>query len=65
MATKQYRPLTPGMRNKRTIVNEEITTSTPNKALVSPKKKASGRNNYGNLTVRHQGGGVKRKTTSN
>ena len=54
MAIKQYRPLTPGMRNKRTIVNEEITTSVPNKALLSPKKKSSGRNNYGNLTVRHQ-----------
>lgn len=61
MAIKQYRPITPGMRNKRTIVNNEITTSDPNKSLVSTKKKSAGRNNYGNLTVRHQGGGVKRR----
>ena len=64
MATKKYRPITPGMRNKTTISYDEVTTSTPNKALVSTKKKSSGRNNYGNITVRHQGGGVKRKLRS-
>jgi large subunit ribosomal protein L2 len=64
MASKKYRPITPGMRNKTSIVNEEITSKTPQKSLVSTKKKSSGRNNYGNITVRHQGGGVKRKFRS-
>jgi large subunit ribosomal protein L2 len=61
MATKKHRPTTPGMRNKTSIIYDEVTTSTPAKSLISKKKKSSGRNNYGNITVRHQGGGVKRK----
>ena len=44
-----------------TLVNEEITTSTPEKSLLTTIKKNSGRNNQGKITVRHQGGGVKRK----
>src|ERR1700730_4925619 len=40
---------------------EEITTSTPEKSLLAPLSKKAGRNNQGKLTVRHQGGGHKRK----
>ena len=48
------------MRNKRTLLNEELTGHAPYKPLVSRLQRSSGRNNYGQLTVRHQGGGVKR-----
>ena len=61
MATKKYKPNTPGMRNKRSIIYSDVTTTEPHKSLLKPAKKSSGRNNYGNITVRHQGGGVKRK----
>ena len=61
MAIKNYKPTTPGRRKMSTLVNEEITTSTPEKSLTVTIKKNSGRNNQGKITVRHQGGGVKRK----
>ena len=61
MATKKYKPNTPGMRNKATLTYNEVTTDVPHKSLLKKVKKSSGRNNYGNITVRHQGGGVKRK----
>ena len=61
MAIKKFRPTTPGQRNKSTLVNEEITKSTPEKSLVVTLNKKAGRNNKGKITVRHQGGGVKRK----
>ena len=61
MAIKKFRPTTPGQRNKSTLVNEEITKSTPEKSLVVTINKKAGRNNQGKITVRHQGGGVKRK----
>lgn len=61
MAIKKFRPTTPGQRNKSTLVNEEITKSTPEKSLVVTLNKKAGRNNQGKITVRHQGGGVKRK----
>ena len=61
MAIKNYKPTTPGRRKMSTLVNEEITTSTPEKSLTVTMKKNSGRNNQGKITVRHQGGGVKRK----
>ena len=61
MAIKSYKPITPGQRKKSTLVNEEITKKTPEKSLVTTLKKHSGRNNQGKITVRHQGGGVKRK----
>ena len=61
--SKRYRPTTPGVRNKRsTIIN--VTTTKPFKSLLKPKQKASGRGNYGQITVRHQGGGLKRKYRS-
>ena len=61
MAIKSYRPTTNGRRGMTTLVNDEITTSTPEKSLLTTIKKNSGRNNQGKITVRHQGGGVKRK----
>ena len=61
MAIKFYKPTTPGQRKKSTLVNEEITKTTPEKSLVKTVKKNAGRNNQGKITVRHQGGGVKRK----
>ena len=61
MAIKVYKPMTNGTRQKSTLVNEEITKKTPEKSLVVTKKKTNGRNNQGKITVRHRGGGVKRK----
>ena len=61
MAIKHFRPLTNGQRKKSTLVNEELTKTAPEKSLLKIKKKNAGRNNTGKITVRHQGGGVKRK----
>ena len=61
MAIRNYKPTTPGRRKMSALVNEEITTSTPEKSLTVTIKKNSGRNNQGKITVRHQGGGVKRR----
>ena len=61
MAIRNYKPTTPGRRKMSALVNEEITASTPEKSLTVTLKKNSGRNNQGRITVRHQGGGVKRK----
>ena len=61
MAIRNYKPTTPGRRGMSTLVNETITKQTPEKSLTKTVKKNSGRNNQGKITVRHQGGGVKRK----
>ena len=61
MAIKSYKSTTNGRRGMTTLVNEEITKSTPEKSLVVTLKKNGGRNNQGRITVRHQGGGAKRK----
>ena len=61
MAIRNYKPTTPGRRKMSTLTNEEITKSTPEKSLTVTLKKNSGRNNQGKITVRHQGGGAKRK----
>ena len=61
MPVKSYKPTTASRRKMSTLVNDEITKSTPEKSLVVTKKKNAGRNNQGKITVRHQGGGVKRK----
>ena len=58
---KKYKPTTNGRRNMSVLANEELTTATPEKSLLTTLKKNSGRNNQGKITVRHQGGGVKRK----
>ncbi|MBR4830815.1 MAG: 50S ribosomal protein L2 [Bacilli bacterium] len=61
MAIKHFRPVTPGQRKKSTLVNTELTKTAPEKSLLKIAKKNAGRNNTGKITVRHQGGGVKRK----
>ena len=61
MPVKKFRPTTNARRGMSTLVNDEITKNTPEKSLVVKKKKASGRNNLGRITVRHRGGGEKRK----
>ena len=61
MAIKHFRPITPGQRKKSTLVNEELTKTAPEKSLLKTIKKNAGRNNSGKITVRHQGGGEKRK----
>lgn len=61
MAIKKYKPTTNGRRNMSSLDFAEITTDTPEKSLLAPLPKKAGRNNQGKLTVRHQGGGHKRK----
>ena len=61
MGIKQYRPYTPSRRNMTSSTYEEITKKTPEKSLLATKKKHSGRNSYGRITVRHQGGGHRQK----
>jgi len=61
MAIRVYKPTTNGTRQRSVLQNTEITKTTPEKSLVVTKKKTDGRNNQGKITVRHRGGGVKRK----
>ena len=61
MAVKNYKPTTPSRRNMTTPSFAEITKSTPEKSLITTKKKNAGRNSYGKITVRHHGGGNKIK----
>ena len=61
MAVIKYKPTTNGRRNMSVPSFEEITKSTPEKSLVKTLKKNSGRNSYGRITVRHHGGGNKKK----
>lgn len=61
MAIRNYKPTTPARRKMSTLVNEEITKKSPEKSLTVTIKKNGGRNNQGKITVRHQGGGAKRK----
>ena len=61
MGIKSFRPYTPSRRQMSVLDNIEITKSTPEKSLLAKKKKTSGRNNQGKITVRHHGGGNKQK----
>ena len=61
MAIRNFKPTTAARRKMSTLVNEDITKSTPEKSLVVSMNKRSGRNNQGKITVRHHGGGEKRK----
>ena len=61
MGIKTYRPYTPSRRNMTMSTFEEITKKTPEKSLLAKKKKNAGRNSYGRITVRHQGGGNRQK----
>ena len=61
MGIRVFKPMTNGSRQRSVLTSEEITKTTPEKSLLVPKKKNDGRNNQGRITVRHRGGGVKRK----
>lgn len=61
MGIKKYKPTSPGMRGMTVSTFEEVTKTTPEKGLISKKNAMAGRNNTGRITVRHRGGGVKKK----
>lgn len=61
MALKYYKPITPGLRGRVGLVRDEITTDKPNKKLTSGKKSNAGRGSNGRISVRHKGGGHKRR----
>ena len=61
MGIKHYNPTTPSLRNMTVSTFEEVTKKTPEKSLLTTKKKKAGRNSYGRITVRHQGGGNRQK----
>ncbi len=61
MAIKIYRPTSPGRRNMSVSTFEEITRSEPERSLLAPLRKKAGRNNRGVVTMRHRGGGHKRR----
>src|SRR5256714_240871 len=61
MAIKTYRPMTPTLRFKSTVVNDDLTTNRPHKPLTKIKRQTGGRRNAGDITIWHRGGGHKRK----
>ena len=61
MGIKQYKPTTSSRRNMSVSTFEEITKNKPERSLTTSLKKNAGRNSYGRITVRHQGGGSRRK----
>ena len=61
MGIRKFRPITPGTRKRSVSDFKEITRSTPEKSLLAPLKKTGGRNNHGHLSMRHRGGGHKRR----
>jgi large subunit ribosomal protein L2 len=61
MAVKKYKPTSPGMRGRTGHSFEEITKTKPERSLVKVRRRRGGRNVYGRITVRHRGGGHKRK----
>ena len=61
MAIKHYKPTTPGRRGMTTIDYSELSKVAPERSLLAPIKKHAGRNSYGRITVRHHGGGNRRK----
>src|ERR1700754_1712073 len=61
MGIKTYRPITPSLRFKTTLTNDELTTDKPHKPLTNIKLRTGGRRNSGDITIWHRGGGHKRK----
>ena len=61
MGMKSFKPYPPSRRNMTVSTFEEVTKKTPEKSLLATKKKNAGRNSYGRITVRHQGGGNRQK----
>ena len=60
MALKNYKPNTPGLRQKTTLVKSEVTAQKPEKSLTVSLHQKSGRDTFGRISVRRRGGGVKR-----
>jgi len=60
MAIRTLKPTSPARRYLTYMVRDDITKSEPEKSLLAPKRRTSGRNVYGRITVRHRGGGHKR-----
>ena len=61
MAIRIYKPMTPGTRNMTVTDYSSLSKVEPEKSLLAPLKKTSGRNSYGRITVRHKGGANRRK----
>ncbi len=61
MAVKSYNPTSPARRQMTTADFSELSAKSPEKSLLVKRKKTAGRNNYGRITVRHKGGGNRRK----
>ncbi len=61
MAIKKFKPTSPALRQMTVLVSDEITTNQPEKSLLVSLKKNAGRNAHGKITVRHRGGGNRRK----
>ena len=61
MAIRKIKPTTPGQRGMTVSAYDEITCTTPERSLLEDLKSSGGRNNHGRITVRHRGGGAKRK----
>ena len=61
MGIKQFKPVTPSRRGMTVSTFEEITKTKPERSLTTSLKKNAGRNSYGRITVRHQGGGNRKK----
>jgi large subunit ribosomal protein L2 len=61
MGIRKFRPMTPGTRKRSVSDFAEITRSTPEKSLLEPLKKSGGRNHHGHVSMRHRGGGHKRR----
>src|SRR5262245_45695501 len=60
MGIKKLSPTSPARRYQTYLTNDDLTTDRPHKPLLAAKKRTSGRNNLGKMTVRHRGGGHKR-----
>jgi large subunit ribosomal protein L2 len=61
MALKQYKPTSPGRRGMSGFTFDEVTRKKPEKSLLAPRPRRAGRNSQGRITVRHRGGGAKRR----
>ncbi|WP_027700855.1 50S ribosomal protein L2 [Metaclostridioides mangenotii] len=61
MAIKKFRPTSPALRQMTVVISDDITTNQPEKSLLVSLKKNAGRNAHGKITIRHRGGGQKRK----
>ncbi|MEE9557527.1 MAG: 50S ribosomal protein L2, partial [Candidatus Adiutricales bacterium] len=61
MPIKKVKPTSPGRRFQTYDTFQDITRTEPEKSLLKPLSKSGGRNNYGRITVRHRGGGHKRR----